>query len=165
MSARKLEPNGRHMVTELLVKGNSVSTVSTELEKKGFGKWSPDHIRRHYANKPEVLKALDEARTRAVEQGVAGRVERVAALWKRARWVDESIDTLSTTSPPQPALLKTLLSEFREYSKQVAQELGEWQERKDVTSGGRAILFNLSALSTEEVELLGRIRAKLLAGS
>jgi hypothetical protein len=157
---RRLDVKGRELVTEMLSAGNAASAVSEALETDGHGKWSPDHIRRHYAHQPVVVKALEEARVRVIEQGVAERVERVSALWKRAKWVEEAIEKLSIADL-QPAVLKTLLSEFREYSKQVAQEMGEWQERKDVTSGGRSIVFNLSVLSTEEVEQLGRLRAKL----
>jgi len=163
MERRRLSEVGRNRVMQMLAAGDSVSKVSTVLETDGFGKWSPDHIRRHYASKPAVVKAVEEARMLAVASGVAERSERVGALWKRARWVEESIERLSAADA-QPAVLKTLLSEFREYSKQVAQEMGEWQERKDVTSGGRSIVFNLSVLSTEEVELLGRLRSKLAIG-
>jgi hypothetical protein len=144
----------------MLVAGHSAREVSTALEVEGHTPLSPDHITRYYGSKPDIVKAQAEARELAVEKGVGERSDRVLALWKRARWIDESIETLSVAEV-SPTVLKTLLSEFREYNKQVAQELGEWQERRDVTSAGRPITFNLSVLSADEVNQLLVLRTKL----
>lgn len=109
----------------------------------------------------EVSKKIEDTIFR---QGIAKKAARLAALDKRHRLMSQLIESrsadlsMSTVAGGSTGLLAhdvksigsgenaekvhvyefdaALVKEMREHEKQAAQEMGEWTEKKDVTSGG-----------------------------
>jgi hypothetical protein len=121
--------------------------------------------RRHPEFAARVQSHVDAFREATLKRGIALRERRVAALddrWRRMRRVIEERATseqMRDVPGGQTGLLchtvkgvgrgddfqlvdlyevdTGLLRELREHEKQSAQELGQWTEKKDLTSGGQ----------------------------
>ena len=79
----------------------------------------------------KVVKVIDQRPFEEQEEGPMPRMQLVEEF---------SVDT-------------GLLAEIRNHERQAAQELGQWTERKDITSAGAALtLLGLQELSDEELD-------------
>ena len=114
-----------------------------------------------------ITRHIEEYRERIVAEGIANRQNRINALndrWHRMRTViDERSDELdgrvagggtgllarqiklSTTGVQvEEFVVDTgLLREMRETEKQAAQELGQWTEKTDLSTGGQPLRFTV----------------------
>ena len=94
---------------------------------------------------------------------VGGR-DGLELLTQRAAWIDEVIVKLTEKDMPQAALLKVLLSEYREYMKLLIAAERSGHVDQGAAGAARVVDFNWSALSMPEIEELERLRLKLMQG-
>lgn len=135
-----------------------------------------------------VERCRDDYRKRIQSDGIAKRENRVAALgdrWRRLKQIiDEraAVPEMATVPGGKTGLMvhqvkgigkgedfqvideyvldAALLRELRDHEKQAAEELGQWLERREVTTIEKPP-EKLEALSVEELRTLRELRAKM----
>lgn len=156
---RRIGPAARKLAYEMLSAGQSITAVQSAFVQEGYGKPTLATILRLCWS---VVKPATAAKHVSVEWdgNAGGRDWRRRALWETVDWIGRQLRDVSIDDVA-PATLKALLSERREYCKQIAIECGEWDVKPVLTGVVRSMASRLPSLSQEDLDQLTSIRRKL----
>jgi len=158
------DPETIEIIERCLIAGKKWQAVNEALEAAGKQPMVRQTI---YAwmKRPNVVAGREEVRKRILEDGYGDRLKRKAKLENLIKRMDRVITERSATMGDVPGGSSGLLAEdvkgvgsgdaarevklyrvdtsliqqMRETLKQIAQEVGEWTEKRDITSNGEAV--------------------------
>jgi hypothetical protein len=138
----ELDEKRRARIRELLVAGKTGPKIVKILEAEGYGTVTKQAVYYYAHNDPEVAAAIEEFKRRAIKKGIGDRLKRTDKLKAMAMRIEAKVNQLLTLDGEDfsAGAVKALASEYREFSKQVSIEVGDWTEKREMSGpNGTAI--------------------------
>jgi hypothetical protein len=129
--AREVDGKTLQRVVFLAVQGRDFRWINRDLVKKNLHRLTPTQYSM-ICNLPQVLASREALMMIGLERGIGNKMKRIQTLSDLAGGVASRLKLEMKKDKPDTALVKVLLPEYREYSKEVSIETGERVENLNI---------------------------------